>query len=78
MKTKTIQSKIKLHDGIVGMTYLLSIILSVTVNMQWLYLAGAVAVLQVLSMFTGFCPVYYVINKLIPDAEPIEGSPKAV
>lgn len=78
MKTKTLQNKIKLHDGIVGITYLLSIILSVTINIQWLYLAGIVAVLQILSMFTGFCPVYYVINKLIPEDEPIQGRAKTV
>lgn len=65
MKTKT-----KLHDGIVGIIYLLSIILSVIVNIQWLYLAGAVAVLQILSMFTGFCPVYYTLNKIMSDTEP--------
>lgn len=64
MKTKT-----KIHDGIVGIIYLLSIVLGATVNIQWLYLAGAVAVLQILSMFTGFCPVYFVLNKIMPDTD---------
>jgi hypothetical protein len=72
MKTNQIQSKIKLHDGIVGLTYLLSIILAVTVNIQWLYLAGVVAVLQVMSAFTGFCPVYFVLNKIMTEDEPAE------
>lgn len=62
MKTKT-----KIHDGIVGIIYLSSIILGATVNLQWLYVAGAVAVLQILSMFTGFCPVYYLLNKMMPE-----------
>ncbi len=60
-------NRTKLHDGIVGMIYLLSIILATTVSMQWLYLAGAVAVLQIMSMFTGFCPVYYTLDKLISE-----------
>jgi hypothetical protein len=67
METSKIQTKIKIHDGIVGAIYLLSIILAVTVNIQWLYLAGAVALLQVMSAFTGFCPVYYGINKVMQD-----------
>jgi hypothetical protein len=70
MKANLIQSKIKLHDGIVGLTYLLSIVLAVTVNIQWLYLAGVVAVLQIMSAFTGFCPVYFVLNKIMTEDEP--------
>lgn len=67
METKQLQKKIKIHDGIVGLIYLISIVLGVMVNLQWLYLAGVVAVLQISSAFTGFCPVYYGINKLMPD-----------
>jgi hypothetical protein len=67
MATSRLQSKIKIHDGIVGMIYLLSVLLAFYVNIQWLYLAGGVAVLQILSMFTGFCPVYFVINKMMPE-----------
>lgn len=37
-----------------------------TVNPQWLYLPAAVAGLMVLSAFTGFCPVYFVLNKVMP------------
>lgn len=62
-------SKTKLHDGIVGAIYLLSIILGVTVNIQWLIIAGVVAVLQIMSSFTGFCPVYYILNKVLPEAK---------
>lgn len=72
------KSKIKIHDGIVGVTYLLSILLAVYVNMNWLYLAGAVAVLQIMSMFTGFCPVYFVLNKFMPEKEPSAAVKKAL
>ncbi|MEL7833831.1 YgaP family membrane protein [Fodinibius sp. Rm-B-1B1-1] len=67
-------NRTKLHDGIVGMIYLLSIILATTVNLQWLYLAGAVAILQIMSMFTGFCPVYYTLDKLMDQTK--SGAPK--
>lgn len=64
------EPKVKIHDGIVGAIYLLSVLLGATVSIQWLYLAGAVAVLQILSAFTGFCPVYFILNKLMADTKP--------
>ena len=67
MANSRLKSKIKMHDGIVGLIYLLSVVLAFTVNIQWLYLAGGVAILQILSMFTGFCPVYFVIDKVMPE-----------
>ena len=63
--------KIRIHDGIVGVLYLLSVVLAFTVNLQWLYLAGGVAVLQISSYFTGFCPVYFVLDRM---GSPKEGS----
>lgn len=78
METNRIYSKIKIHDGIVGAVYLLSIILAITLNMQWLYLAVAVAVLQIMSAFTGFCPVYYGINKFMSDKQDTKTRPKAL
>lgn len=78
MKANLIQSKIKLHDGIVGLTYLLSIVLAVMVNIQWLYLAGVVAVLQIMSAFTGFCPVYFVLNKIMTEDKSAGTSPDDV
>jgi hypothetical protein len=63
---------IRTHDGIVGVTYLASILLSVYFDPQWLWIAGAVAALQAVSPFTRFCPVYFVLNKMMPDTEPIQ------
>ncbi len=71
MEKNKMQSKIKMHDGIVGTVYLLSVILAFTIDIQWLFLAGVVAVLQISSAFTGFCPVYYVLNKLMPDTKTV-------
>lgn len=72
METKRLQTKIRLHDAIVGILYGFSLILAFKVNMQWLYLASGVAVLQIISPITKFCPVYFVLNKMMPDTDPIQ------
>ena len=72
MTSTRTKSKIRMHDAIVGILYGLSVILAFKVNMQWLYLAGAVAVLQIISPFTKFCPVYFILNKMMPDSDPIQ------
>ena len=65
MKTTRSLSKIRIHDGLVGIVYLSSVVLALTVNIEWIYVAGAVAVLQVASYFTGFCPVYFVLDRTV-------------
>ncbi|WP_170309903.1 hypothetical protein [Seonamhaeicola maritimus] len=57
MGTNRTHTKIRLHDAIVGILYGLSVVLAWTINIQWLYVAGAVAVLQIISPITKFCPV---------------------
>ena len=76
MGTNRMHTKIRLHDGIVGILYLLSVVLGSIINIQWLYLAGAVAVLQIVSPITKFCPVYFILNKIMPDTEPIQDGSK--
>ena len=66
------QNKIRMHDGICGAAYMVSVILSAAVSIQWLWIAGVVAGLQIVSPFTRFCPVYFTLNKLMPDTEPIQ------
>ena len=66
------QSKIRMHDGICGAAYMVSVILAAAVSIQWLWIAGVVAGLQIVSPFTRFCPVYFTLNKLMPDTEPIQ------
>lgn len=70
------KDKTKIHDGIVGIIYLLSILLALYVNMQWIYLAGAVAILQIQSMFTGFCPVYFILDRVMSDKKPSGPQPE--
>ncbi|NCP52962.1 MAG: hypothetical protein COW66_00640 [Flavobacteriaceae bacterium CG18_big_fil_WC_8_21_14_2_50_34_36] len=68
METTRSLRKIRIHDGIVGALYLLSAVLAFTVSLEWLYLTAAVAVLQISSLFPGFCPVYFVLDKMMPGA----------
>jgi len=66
------KKKVRMHDGISGIVYMASVILAATTSTQWLWIAGIVAGLQIISPFTRFCPVYFVLNKLMPDTEPIQ------
>ena len=64
--------KVRVHDGIVGLLYLGSIALADQFGLSWIWVAVGVAVLQILSPFTKFCPVYTILNKFIPDTDPIQ------
>ena len=65
-------SKVRAHDAIVGMTYLISVTGSMFVNANLIYIAIGVGFLQIISPFTKFCPVYFILNKMMPDTEPIQ------
>jgi len=65
-------SKIRLHDGIVGILYLSSVLLANYINLSFGWIAIAVVGLQIVSPFTKFCPVYFVLNKMMSDTEPIQ------
>jgi len=69
---KNIQ-KVRVHDAICGVLYLVSAGLTLnTGNLDFLYIALAVGALQVISPLTKFCPVYFILNKLMPDTDPIQ------
>ena len=64
--------KIRVHDGIVGLLYLGSIALADQFNVEWIWVAVGVADLQIISPITKFCPVYTILNKLMPDTDPVQ------
>ena len=66
--------KVQVHDGIVGLMYLVSVVLANQVGVTWIYIAVGVAALQIASPFTKFCPVYTVLNKVMPNTEPIQNA----
>lgn len=57
-------SKRRLHDGIVGLIITVGVALGYWVAPAWLLVPGVVGVLMVQSWVTGFCPVYYTLDKL--------------
>ena len=65
--------KVRIHDAICGALYLISVGLTIqTGNLDFLYIAVAVGVLQVISPFTKFCPVYFTLNKLMSETDPMQ------
>ena len=65
-------SKVRTHDAIVGMTYLVSVVGSMFVSTNLIYIAIGVGFLQIISPCTKFCPVYFILNRMMPDTEPIQ------
>ncbi|HEY3755664.1 MAG TPA: DUF2892 domain-containing protein [Opitutaceae bacterium] len=62
--------KTRIHDGIVGTLVLLGVLLGLAHGTGWLYATGALACLMISSAFTGFCPVYFILDRLMPDGNP--------
>ena len=62
--------KVRVHDGIIGLLNISSILLANQFGLNWIY--AAVAVLQIASPITKFCPVYTILNKLMLDTDPIQ------
>lgn len=70
---KNVKTKVRAHDAIVGVLYLISVGLTLyTQNLNFLWIAVAVGGLQLISPVTKFCPVYFILNKMMPDSEPIQ------
>lgn len=63
--------KRRVHDGIVGVLIAGGVALGMWVNPMWFWLPGVIGLALVQSAFTGFCPVYYTLDKLgVPDDRP--------
>ena len=72
MKSQNI-SKVRAHDAIVGLLYLSGVGLAyLTSDINFLWIVIAVGALQVISPVTKFCTVYTILNKLMPESDPIQ------
>ena len=72
MKSQNI-SKVRAHDAIVGLLYLSGVGLAyLTSDINFLWIVVAVGALQVISPVTKFCPVYTILNKMMPESDPIQ------
>lgn len=56
--------KRRMHDGIVGLLVTFGTALGYWVTPVWLLVPGVVGLLLIQSWFTGFCPVYFTLDKL--------------
>lgn len=66
-------SKVRAHDAIVGVLYLVSVGMTFyTTNLDFLWIAVAVGGLQIISPVTKFCPLYFILNKLMPNTDPMQ------
>ena len=63
-------AKNRIHDGIVGALVLTGILLGLAQGPIWLYATGVLAGLMIQSAFTGFCPVYWALDRLMPEEQP--------
>lgn len=59
--------KRRIHDGIAGTLIALGVLLGYYINPAWLLLPGILGVILVQSAFTGFCPVYFTLDKIIKE-----------
>ncbi len=57
--------KVKLHDGIVGALVLGSTLLAWKVDPAFIWLAGLTGAIMISSAFTGFCPVHFLVSKIV-------------
>ena len=58
--------ELKVHDGIVGALTLLSVVAGVMLNPVWFWLAGVLGAVMLSSAFTGFCPLHFLLSKILP------------
>jgi len=58
--------KRRLHDAIVGIVVTAGVALGYYVNATWLLIPAVIGVTLVQSGFTGFCPVYFALDRMIP------------
>lgn len=56
--------KRRIHDGIIGAVVAGGVALGMWVNPTWLWLPGILGLALVQSAFTGFCPLYYTLDRL--------------
>lgn len=56
-------SKRRIHDAIVGVVVTAGVALGYYVNPMWLLVPGVIGAVLIQSGVTGFCPVYFILDK---------------
>ena len=65
-------SKRRMHEGLVCTLATLGVMFGFYLNPLWLLIPAIIGIALFQSAFTGFCPVYYTLDKMIdtPQANP--------
>jgi len=58
--------KRRIHDAIVGVVVTAGVALGHYVSAGWLLLPAVIGVTLIQSGITGFCPVYFALDRLLP------------
>ncbi len=61
------QTKRRIHDAIVGGVITVGTALSYYLDPLWLLVPGVLGVTLLQSGITGFCPVYFVLDRTCPE-----------
>ena len=56
-------SKRRIHDGIVGAVITAGVWLGASVDPVWLWVPGILGVTLLQSGLTGFCPLYFILDR---------------
>ncbi len=59
-------TKRRIHDGIAGAIITVGVVLGYITNPLWFLVPGLLGLTLLQSAFTGFCPVYYTLDKIMP------------
>ena len=66
--------KRRLHDAIVGVVITSGVALGYYVSAHWLLLPAVIGVTLIQSGLTGFCPVYFALDRLLPSENATDAS----
>jgi hypothetical protein len=58
--------KRRIHDAIVGLLVTAGVALGHYVSVHWLLLPAVIGVTLIQSGVTGFCPVYFALDRMLP------------
>mgnify|MGYP003967304779 FL=1 len=62
-------TKRRIHDGVAGAVVTIGVVLGYWIDPVWLLVPGLLGVTLVQSAFTGFCPVYFLLDKTCENQE---------
>ena len=62
-------AELKVHDGVIGAVTLASVIAGVMIDPACFWLAGVIGAVMFSSAITGFCPLHFLLSKIMPAAD---------